>query len=235
MQLRVGEQPLIVERLRPGTRRYVRYWVGSDGGRKLIDIWQRTISRPTALPGRPAYLRIEQRWDGAGGNVLDQDSSFDLSTFRPLAHKRRETRSGVTKLMAYRFLPGKVVGDTEVPGNERADFSMPLHEPVFNFENDMELLEILPLRAGVTYSIPFYDAGIDPKPDRYFFKVAGSEQIPGLDGRPVDCWLVTADYGTGKVVSRFWISKMGHLVLREAQLAKGQTLVKALLPAEAGS
>lgn len=227
-----GAQPLRMSAIRPGTRRYVRYTIEADGRRKLIDLWQRTVSREPAGDGGPGVIRIVQRWDRVDGTTLEQDSTFDAATFAPRTHTRREVKAEGVKLGAYRFLPDRVVGLPEIAGNLRAGFSMPLTEPVFNFEHDMELLEALPLRAGVAFSIPFYDAGIDPKPDRYVFRVAGDESIVGWDGRRVDCWLVTADYGTATVLTRFWISKAGHVLVRELQTASGVTLVKALLPDE---
>jgi hypothetical protein len=83
--------------------------------------------------------------------------------------------------------------------------------------------------------IPFYDAGIDNKPDRYKFVVAGSARFIGPEGKPIDCWLVTADYNSGKVQSRFWFAKKGLLMLREEeQMDDGRILLKVLLPPERG-
>jgi hypothetical protein len=96
-------------------------------------------------------------------------------------------------------------------------------------------LQTLPLADGYTANIVFYDAGIDKKADHYVFKVAGSATIQGWDGRPVDCWLVTADYNTGQIKSRFWFDKKSQVLVREeAPMDKGALLVKTLLPPEAG-
>jgi hypothetical protein len=63
--------------------------------------------------------------------------------------------------------------------------------------------------------------------------VAGAGRIAGPDGKPMDCWLVTADYNTGKVLSRFWFAKADQVLVREEQTQKdGSTLVKTLLPPE---
>jgi hypothetical protein len=67
------------------------------------------------------------------------------------------------------------------------------------------------------------------------FKVAGSDRITGWDGKPIDCWVVTADYNTGSVRSRFWFDKKSQVLVREeAPLDGGGMLVKTLLPPEAG-
>lgn len=98
----------------------------------------------------------------------------------------------------------------------------------------MELLQALPLTRGLDVSLPFYDAGIDAKSDRYRFQIAGSARIVGWDGTPVNCLLVTADYNSGIVKGRFWFDKKKHVIIREEQpLDDGGTQVKTLLPPEA--
>lgn len=164
--------------------------------------------------------------------MLIQDSWFTSGAFAPTTHIRHLERDGKTTLRGYRFTGLRVVGLADLDGNERKDFAKPLPEPSYNFEYDMELLQTLPLAAGRTFDIPFYDAGIDD-PGRYRFVVAGSGVIAGPDGRPTDCWLVTADYNTGKVISRFWFAKTSQLMIREEQAQKdGAKLVKTLLPPE---
>jgi hypothetical protein len=50
----------------------------------------------------------------------------------------------------------------------------------------------------------------------------------------VDCWLITADYNTGVVKSRWWVDKSTQVVLREeSQLDDGSMFIKTLLPPEA--
>ena len=163
-------------------------------------------------------------------------SWFEAGTFRPLTHIRRATKEdGSTVVAGYRFEADKVVGVADLADNSKKDFSLAYAEPAYNFEHDMEFLQTLPLAEGYGANIVFYDAGIDPKADRYVFKVTGSARIEGWDGKPVDCWLVTADYNTGQVKSRFWFDKKTQVLVREeAPLKDGGYLVKTLLPPEAG-
>ncbi|MBW8816163.1 MAG: hypothetical protein JF588_22325 [Caulobacterales bacterium] len=218
--------------LKPGVHRYLRYTVATDGARKAIDIWVRTVSVAPPAQGQAPQLHIAQRWDEVDGALLIQDSWFDPATFAPKTHVRRLTRDGKTTIGGYLFTPGKVVGMPELPDNGRKDFTQALPEASYNFEYDMEFLQALPLAAGRTFDIPFYDPGQD-QPGRYRFVVAGSERIAGPDGRPIDCWLVTADYNTGKLVSRFWFAKSDQVLIREAQARDGGGwLIKALLPPE---
>jgi hypothetical protein len=182
--------------------------------------------------GGPAQLHITQRWDEVDGRALIQDSWFEPRTFAPLTHIRRLQRDGKTTIGGYLFQAGQVVGMPDLPDNGRKDFSLPLPEASYNFEYDMEFLQALPLAAGRTFDIPFYDPGVD-QPGRYRFVVAGAGRIAGPDGKPMDCWLVTADYNTGKVLSRFWFAKADQVLVREEQTQKdGSTLVKTLLPPE---
>ncbi|MEH3123016.1 MAG: hypothetical protein PGN16_13745 [Sphingomonas phyllosphaerae] len=235
--VRVGQPLARFDLLKPGVHRYARYRIEA-GKRTLVDLWTRTLSFE-ALDGK-ASMRVHQRWDVAapkpgGVRTLEQDSWFEPHTFRPLTHVRRETRDGSAVVKDYRFLPGRTIGLEDLAGNAASDFVLETAEPPFNFEHDMELLQALPLADGYAADIVFYDAGIDPKPDHYVFKVAGSEDIVGWDGRPVHCWVVTADYNTGVVRARFWFDKKSQILIREAtDLPDGARLIKTLLPPEPG-
>ena len=234
-----GEQTMVkvgvplqrMDLLRPGVHRYLRYKVEGDR-RELIDIWTRRISFET-FEGKKA-LHISQRWDEVGEplTVLEQDSWFEAGTFRPLTHKRRLTKGEEITMKFYRFLPDAIVGVPEMEGNLAKDYKVASNEPMFNFETDMELLQALPLAEGYEANLPFADAGITD-PNRYVFKVAGSAVIPGPDGRPVDCWLITADYNKGKIRARFWFDKRSQVMLHEeSPLDEGGMLVKTLVGAE---
>lgn len=226
--LHVGEVLPRARLLTPGVHLYLRYTV-KGGGRQLIDIWRREI-RLEPHDGRP-MLHIVQRWDGVGPHpyVLTQDAWFEPGTFRPITQVKTVTRDGKTQTGGYRFYPDKVVGIDDLPGNLRKGFSIREPEPAYNFETDMETLQMLPLRAGYEVSIPFYDPGLDP-PQRYIFKVAGSERIRTAGGRMADCWVVTADYGVPEPPTRFWFDKQTQVLLREERRAKdGSVLVKTLV------
>lgn len=230
--LDVGQPLARAGLLKPGVHRYLRYTV-QDGKRSTKDIWSREVRFET-VDGKP-QLRIVQRWDAVGEKsyTLKQDSRFEAGTMRPLTHVREATRDGKTETAGYRFLPGKVVGMAELPDNARKDFVAESPEPAYNFETDMEFLQSLPLAPGYAASIPFYDPGRDP-PKRYVFKVAGSDRLPGADGRDIDCWLVTADYNQPGHVTRFWFAKRSQVMIREeSPMPDGSVLVKTLLPPEA--
>ena len=227
-QLRVGQPLARAGLLTPGSHLYLRFTV-RKGARQVIDIWRRDI-RLEPRGGR-MLLHIVQRWDGVGEHAyaLEQDAWFEPSTFRPLTQVKRVIRDGKTTIGGYQFLSDRVVGMDDLADNVRKGFSIPEREPAYNFETDMELLSMLPLANGYVVSIPFYDPGLDP-PKRYTFKVAGSERIRGADGRPVECWVVTADYGLPDPPTRFWFDKQTQVLLREERLQKdGTTLVKTLV------
>ena len=97
----------------------------------------------------------------------------------------------------------------------------------------MELFQVLPWKRGYVADLVFYDPGLEP-PRHYLFKEAGEVRIMGPDGRPVNCWVVTADYNTGKVLNRFWIAKDTQIVLHEESVLNGVIYVKTLIGAEAG-
>ena len=232
----VGNGIVDTGRLRPGTTRYLRYEIHGDR-RVARDIWQRTVAFEVHDGKR--LLHLTQRWDevsppSGGGSALEQDSWFDAGTFAPITQVRRVTKADGVVVSGFRFTAAGAVGMQELAGNTRREFSLPYAELPFNFEYDMELLQTLPLREGMDADIPFYDAGIDRKAERYHFKVVGSASIVDWGGREQACWIVTADYNTGSEKSRFWFDKRsGVLVREEATLPAGGTLIKTLLPPEA--
>ena len=234
VKLHVGQPLPRFSLLHPGVHRYVRYKIAASGDRTAIDVWERQIDFAVGPDRRPG-MHIVQRWDEVDPKViLIQDSWFDRGTFAPLTHIRHRDQDGKIQIRGFRFSGSSVTGIADLPENNDRDFAIPLSEPTYNFEYDMELIQALPLAPGRTFDIPFYDAGIDKKPDRYRFSVEGSSRITGWDGRSIDCWLVTADYNSGKVVSRLWFAKRGQLLVREEQvLPDGTLLVKTLLPPEA--
>jgi hypothetical protein len=233
VRLNVGERLARADLLQPGVHRYVRYTIKGED-RVPVDVWTRTLS--FAPHDGVRAMHITQRWTrgSAENHVLVQDSWFEPGTFRATSHIRRLESAGKVEVSGYQWTPAKVVGMADLADNVRKDFVMALPQPSYNFEYDMETLTALPMAAGRVFDIPFYDAGID-KPGRYLFKVAAQEVITGPDGKPLDCWLVTADYNTGQVKSRFWFAKHDQVLVREeGALDDGRTLVKALLPPEAG-
>jgi hypothetical protein len=233
----VGEPLARFKLLKPGVNRYLRYKVMGPK-RTAVDIWMRAVT--FELKDGTSLMHIVMRWDEVAGatEYLEQDSWFEPGTFRPLTHVRTRKRREADKLEigGYRFLPDRIVGMPELPENLRKDFSIDSSEAAYNFEYDMEFLRTLPLASAYSVSIPFYDPGDAQTPTaRYTFKVAGSDRIRGPDGREMECWLVTADYNTGKVQSRFWFDKKTQILIREEQPQDdGSILVKTLLEPEAG-
>jgi hypothetical protein len=221
--------------LEPGVHRYLRYTI-TGAKRTAVDIWTRTITFEPR-DGKQS-MHIVMRWDEVSGPVayLEQDSWFDTKSFKPQTHVRilKRTASDSLEIGGYRFLPDKIVGMSELPDNLRKDFTIASSEPAFNFEYDMEFLQALPLSTGYSVSIPFYDPGDAQTPTaRYTFKVAGSDRIRGADGPSHECWLVTADYNTPKIQSRFWFDKKTQVMIREEQVRDdGSILVKSLLAPE---
>jgi hypothetical protein len=235
VKLTVGAPLAHLGLLKPGVHRYVRYVIAGDK-RSALDIWTRTV----AFEQRDGQtqLHISMRWDEVPGRpaLLTQDSWFEANTFRPLTHVRHLDRVGDGKIevSGYRFLADRIEGLPDLPDNLRKDFSVESPEPSYNFEYDMELLQTLPLSQGFFVSIPFYDPAPTAKPPaRYIFKVAGSDRINAADGHWIQCWLVTADYNSDRIKSRFWFDKKSHLMIREEQTQDdGSLLIKTLLSPE---
>jgi hypothetical protein len=218
--------------VKPGIHHYLRYFRTAEGANIPLDIWAREV-RFEQREGKQ-QMRIVQRWDGAmasptaPASVKRLDSWFETATFRPLSHVRITERDGKKLVEGVSFAPDRVTGMPDLADNALKTLSVTSGEPTFNFETDIEFLQALPLAEGYEASINFYHAG-GPAPKRYTFKVAGSETIAGLAG-PVDCWVVTTDYGTPGADAKFWFAKGTQLMLRQESAPRdGKVLVKTMI------
>jgi hypothetical protein len=214
--------------LKAGTHHYLRF-MRSGEVNMAADIWTREVSFETR--GGEQLMRIRQRWDGVGPapSMRLIDSWFDAGSFRPRTHERVSTRDGKKVVEGFAFAADHVTGLKELAENTQKDLSVESPEATYNFEADIELLQTLPLATGYEARINFYHPGGSTPPQRYTFKVAGSETIAGPAG-PVDCWVVTTDYNRPGAVTTSWFAKSTQLMVRqESQAGDGKVMVKALI------
>jgi hypothetical protein len=141
-----------------------------------------------------------------------------FADFAPVYH----SENARNKLSAYNWGANKITGADTVTKNSKANFSRDFKDPNFNWNLDIETFEMLPLAAGKTFAINFYDAGLDP-PAYINYKVVGSEVVATLNNEKVDCWkLFTEGNNNGSHYSEiYWISKKGHEFLKEEDTFKG--------------
>lgn len=214
------------EKLKAGTRYYLRYMIGKDGTATPADLQKKEV-RFDEKDGK-RRLHIVQDWVSPAGS-LHMDSWFEDKTFRPLTHQRDRTKDGVVTREGFQFLNDKVIGIADQADNSRKDFSIAAPVPTYNFETDLETLQVLPLAKGAEFRIVFYHPGGGP-PAPYIFKVAGEETLQ-VAGASIPSWIVTTDYNApDRPLGRFWIAQDSQVVVRvEQQLPDGRKMVKALL------
>jgi hypothetical protein len=224
----VGTQLPRFALLKPGTHHYLRYAKEGDAI-KLVDIWARTVSFEDR-DGKH-LLRVRQRWDGVTPKpyTLLLDSWAEPGTFRPLSHERVREMDGQRRVEGFVFSPAQVSGMQELADNVQKDLVVPSSEPTYNFETDIEFLQTLPMAEGEEFRINFYHPGGKPLPQRYLWRVAGSESIAGPTG-PVECWVITTDYNQpGGKVTKFWFAKGSQLMVREESQTPKGSFVKTLV------
>jgi hypothetical protein len=213
--------------LKEGTHHYLRFVKTADANNP-IDIWTREVRFEQR--GGEKLMRIRQRWDAVAPApaVRLLDSWFEPGTFRPRTHETIREQDGKRVVAGFAFAPDRVTGIADLAGNSQKDLVVESSEPTYNFETDIEFLQTLPLAEGYEAHINFYHPG-GPAPQRYTWKVVGSETIAGPAG-PVDCWVLTTDYNKPGTVSKFWFAKATQLMLRqEGAIGDGKVLVKTLI------
>lgn len=211
--------------LQPGVKQYLVYfqvpthpnWLG-------LSLWTREIEK------KGEVFHITQHWySDDSTRYLESHSINSAADFSPLYHA--ETRGKEQR--AYRWSATAITGDTTA-GNKAADFKLDFDRPNYNWNLDMETFEMLSLKAGKTFVIQFYDAGLEP-PKYVTYKVTGSEMLSTYDGQSVDCWklFTEGESPRGHYTQTFWISKAGHEFLKEEDAFGGAYRYKVKLPGSA--
>jgi len=161
----------------------------------------REIIRESRVGGRPVWdIVIHQSLPGRQFDMRDH-FVLDRRTLSPIALDNR--RAGVEHVrLAYRA--GRVTGTRLDKGTTIAvDVALPA--PVWEGNLWGTTIAALPLQAGKTYTVPFYqyDKGLGS----FVFTVTGSESVPTPAG-PVEAWTVDVDVG-GKTRPTYLIGKNG--------------------------
>jgi hypothetical protein len=216
--------------LKPGTHHYLRYlYTPATRANQAVDIWTREL-RFEDRDGKPR-LHVVQRWDAVfpGPSTRTLDSWFETATFRPLTHERISEKDGKRTVEGFVFAPDRITGMRDLADNTQKDLVVAASEPTYNFETDIEFLQALPLADGYEARISFYHPGGSAPPQRYRFRVTGSQTIAGPAG-PVDCWVVRTDYNTPGADATFWFVKGSQLMVRQEGMAgDGKLFIKTLI------
>ena len=225
--VRPGRAGLITHALKPGLRQYLVCYQNPKASRQLgFWYWLRDVAIQKQQ-GKEVIV-VTQRWYGSDTNAYRSVYSVNAAgDFAPLYHQ--ELAGG--KVNAYNWSAGGLRGADSVAGNAHKGFYLAFDQPNYNWNLDIETFEQLPLAAGKSFLINFYDAGLDsPRYVRY--SVTGSEKIGLLDGQQTDCWkLQTEGTAHGTAFSEtYWISKKDHQFLKEEDHFNGMTRYKIRMP-----
>ena len=229
--IRLKDKRLNTATLKPGMRQYLVYFQSPKSPKALrYWLWMRNTQVETRN-GQKVFV-TNQNW--YGGDTISYRTVYSVnraSDFLPIYHS--ETTNG--KNRSYNWYADKIMGaDTVKAQNMHKDFKMEFDAPNFNWNLDVETFEMLPLAAGKTFAINFYDAG-QGKPAYTLYKVSGSEVIDIYDNHKVDCWklLTESDFNGQHATQTFWITKKGHEFIKEEDSFGGSYRYKVKLPATA--
>lgn len=233
--IRVNDHRLQLGRLATGTHRYLVYNETAAGERTNMWIWERTVTTgfrpgaPIKAMMKPYSFIITQHWYGSDAQhgVRKVTSVVRHEDFAPLYHFSELTANGKTQTEAFDFRADSVVTpDTVTTTAPRTAQALP--EPTYNWELDLELFPLLPLKDGKTMAINFYHPGAPLAPAYYNYTVKGSDNLLLYNGRKASCWVLTIDYGQGNYAI-WWIDKKKHLVWRMKEYFNGQYRFKVLM------
>jgi hypothetical protein len=216
--IRLKDKRLNTSALKPGLNQYLVYFQTTAKPKSLVFwFWLRDIKIETRNGAK--VFTISQHWYGSDTVSYRQVYSVNrVEDFAPVYHA--ETIKNISK--AYNWYHDKITGADSIANNPQKTFSLNFTVPNFNWNLDIETFEMLPLAAGKTFAINFYDAGLEP-PAYVNYKVTGDEVLTTLNNDHVDCWklFTETDYKGTHYTETYWISKKGHEFLKEEDTYPG--------------
>jgi len=216
--IHLKDKRLLTQYLKPALNQYLVYFQAPKDKKKLgLSLWMRNIQ--TGTKNGEKVFTVTQNWYGSDTNSYRSVYSINkIADFAPLYHS--ETVQNKTR--AYNWGPDKITGADTITNNAQKGFALDFKLPNFNWNLDIETFEMLPLAAGKTFAINFYDAGLSP-PEWVLYKVTGSEVITTLGNEKVDCWklFTEGEYKGNKYSETYWISKKDHEFLKEEDTFNG--------------
>jgi hypothetical protein len=194
-----------------GTSNYLVYIKNKEGAKRNIWLWERTTAREK-FNGKDAIV-IRQQWttSDTGFNSRSILSAVNENDFTPIYHTSTNPKTGKE---AFNYHSNEIVTADSVADVGQKNFKMPLTEPSFNWELDLETFPLLPLKEGKTFVINFYHPGGKTTPAWYTYSVTGSEKIMTHSGEIVDCFKLYTEYANNRGNSTWWLNKKTHEILK---------------------
>lgn len=223
-----GKSRLLTTKVKPGLRQYIIYMQDPAKSKTITFwFWSRNIRRE--VRGGENVITNTQTW--IGGDTIAYRSMYSVNRandFSPLFHS--ETAGKKTK--AYNWSEKNISGADTVARNAAKGFNLDFKALTYNWNLDMETFEQLPLAAGKTFAINFYDAGLDP-PEYFLYKVSGSEVLKSYENKTLDCWILSTEGSMpngAKYTERFWLTKSENEFIKEEDTYPGGYRYKLKMP-----
>jgi len=226
--VRVTSKHINTKQLKQGTRQYL-VTISNPKNPKVLSqsLWNRDI-RFEQVQGKERMV-IRQNWIGTDTLSNRTIESVMEKDFSPVYHTSTSARG----VAAFNFYPDKITAADTAKTNPWRKFVMPLAQPTYNWELDMEFFESLPLKSNTVFLINFYHPGSPTVPQNYAYKVTGSEKLPTINNQTIDCWMLRIDYSPENY-GIFWVTKKTHEVLKMEEKFNGITRYKVKLGTIAG-
>jgi hypothetical protein len=199
---------LLMQRLAAQTATYVVYLTdGKTGQVEYSDIWQRTLS----LSPDGAQVVLDWKWFREGELARSVRAVADRNTFAPVSEKSSSKKRGDAQ---FEFSDGSMTRSSGEP--------VPLTEPVFNWEMDLELFSLLPIESvGQTFRIALMDP-FEAVPAYRSYTVVREEPLTVDAAEPgISSWVLRIEYGQDSW-AEFWIAKKSQQVMKMRELVAGK-------------
>lgn len=214
---------LRVQNLKEGTSNYAFYMAADSLSRKrsVGGIWQRT----TAFKSLNGKRVVEFTWKSlVADTVMSTVTNIcDANTLAPISHYSNAGKRGIT---AYLFTDGWMIPTDTVKNNLAfRKGKVELTIPVFNWEQDLETLSLLPVKnVGQQFAVSFFDPNEKATVYRKY-EVIRKEELPVNSETKSRCWVFRINYGPDNW-AMFWLTDRNKEVLKTVEFYKGRYFFK---------
>lgn len=215
----VKENTVKTSLLKEATNRYLVYFkMGKDTNRTMTQFWTRSIKFEQF--NNQEVITVYQSWEDKDSIMHTTKSVCDKKTFAPIYQESWWKRGKSITTSTFNFIDktgsmnGNPLSDADTVKNRKnawLAFKAATTQYTLNWHLDLEVFQLLPLKKGKTFMIPYYDPGFGA-PKQVAYTVSSDEIVIGYNNQPIECWVLTHKDGNNN--ESFWISKKTNEVIK---------------------
>lgn len=213
------------EQLRLGKSSYIVYFQNESGTKKHnFEIWDRTIQQKVDKSYHIKWIRHGTKNNHAYNIKADQN-------FKPISEvivsNAMTSKDQTPEKKHFIFENNNMYSHPDSTRHNAEAFRMENTALAFNWEQDLEVLNMLPLNSKDKFAINFYHPGSTTPPQYYIYEKV-REEVLEFNTVKFNCWVLKIDHDE-KQWSEFWIDQKTYKVLQMRDFFYGKYRYKKLI------